>query len=160
MLKITNSGLGCELDLVNLPNCLIFETESLQSHEYFEFGCEENSVIPEILISKLVSNFWELSLLTLRSFGWDGIIEVVDLAFRSDSVDLISCRLLFVFLEIHLCGCLQSHKLQGFSVFIAKPEDAFVGHLCQRFSWSLCACVVYPATTFVAPNRVFGFINC
>ena len=146
--------------MVNLPNLLKFETESLQSHEYFEFGCEENSGIPEILVSKLVSIFGELSLFILSSFGWGGIIDVVDLAFRSDSVDLISCRMLFVFLEFHLCGCLQSHKLQGFSVFIAKPEDAYGGHVCQRFSWNLCACVVYPATTFVASNRIFGFINC
>ena len=65
--------------------------------EYFEFGCEESSGIPEILISKLVSIFGELSLLTLSRFGWGGITGVVDLAFSSDSVDLISCRLLFMF---------------------------------------------------------------
>ena len=65
--------------------------------EYSEFGCEENFGIPEILISKLVSIFGELSLLTLSKFGWGGITGVIDLAFRSDSVDLISCRLLFMF---------------------------------------------------------------
>ena len=66
--------------------------------EYFEFNCEENSGIPEILISKLVSFFKEVSLLTISKFGWGRNTGLVDLAFRSDSVDLISFRLLFMLL--------------------------------------------------------------
>ena len=65
--------------------------------QYYEFGCDEKSGTPKVLISTLVSIFGELSLLTLSNFGWIGIIEVDDLAFRSDDVDLISCRLLFTF---------------------------------------------------------------
>ena len=41
----------------------------------FEFGWVENSGIPNILSYKLVYIFEELSLLTLRGFGFGGIVE-------------------------------------------------------------------------------------
>ena len=51
---------------VSLISCCIMS-------KLFEFGCEQNYVIPEVLITKMVSIFGELSLLPLGSFGWGGI---------------------------------------------------------------------------------------
>ena len=107
---------------------------------------------------------WGASIIDIRRFCFDGIVEWVDLAFRSDSVDLISFRLLFMSslnsISVVVFNLTSFFTPHGFSAIIAKPEDTFSGHVCQSFRWNFCTSVVYPATTFVTSNGICSFISC